>query len=240
LSVELKKKIDRFLQEHNAPVRVREGYGTTECVTACCLTPYNKEKEGSIGLPYPDTYFAICEPGTVNEVPYGTEGEICLRGPSVMTGYIGHEEENRNTLVRHQDGNIWLHTGDVGTMDEEGFVYFKQRIKRLIVVSGYNVYPSQLENIIDSVEEVRMSCCIGVPDTYKMHKVKAFVVLKAGIQPSEELKEKILDCCRKQIAKWAIPYEIEFRTELPKTLVGKIAYRVLEEEETKKINSQTV
>lgn len=237
LSVELKKKLDNFLHEHHAKINVREGYGTTECVTASCLTPYNKEKEGSIGLPFPDTYYKIFKPGTQEELPYGEEGEICLSGPSVMMGYIGHPEENAQTLQKHADGRIWLHTGDVGTMDDEGFIFFKQRIKRMIVVSGYNVYPSQIENIIDSLDEVHMSCCIGVPDSYKMHKVKAFVVLTPGHQPSEEIKGKILAACKKNVAKWAIPYEIEFREELPKTLVGKIAYRVLEEEEEKKFKN---
>lgn len=235
LSIELKKKIDKFLADHGATVRVREGYGTTECVTASCLTPYNKEKEGSIGLPYPDTYYTICKPGTTESVPFGTEGEICLRGPSVMVGYINHEEENKITLIKHEDGNTWLHTGDMGYMDDEGFIYFKQRIKRMIVTSGYNVYPSQLENIIDGLEEVQMSCCIGVPDPYKMAKVKAFIVLMPGIEPTDALKEKIFAYCKQHIAKYAMPYDIEFRKELPKTLVGKIAYKVLEQEEAEKL-----
>ena len=235
LTVEMKKKIDKFLADHGATVRVREGYGTTECVTASCLTPYNKEKEGSIGLPYPDTYYCICKPGTEEEVPFNTDGEICLRGPSVMMGYINHEEENRNTLRQHADGHTWLHTGDLGYMDEEGFIYFKQRIKRMIITSGYNVYPSQIENIIDAVEEVQMSCVIGVPDSYKIQKVKAFVQLRPGIVPSEEIKNKILTHCRERIAKYAMPYDIEFREQLPKTLVGKIAYTVLEKEELEKL-----
>jgi long-chain acyl-CoA synthetase len=235
LSVELKKKLDKFLADHGATVRVREGYGTTECVTASCLTPYNKEKEGSIGLPYPDTYYKICKPGTTEEVPYGEDGEICLRGPSVMLGYINHEEENKNTLVKHEDGFTWLHTGDMGYMDDEGFIYFKQRIKRMIVTSGYNVYPSQLENIIDALDEVQMSCVIGVPDPYKIQKVKAFVQLRQDVQPSEEIKQKILAYCKERIAKYAMPYDIEFREQLPKTLVGKIAYTVLEKEELEKL-----
>ena len=235
LSVELKKKLDKFLADHGATVRVREGYGTTECVTASCLTPYNKEKEGSIGLPYPDTYYKICKPGTTEEVPYGQDGEICLRGPSVMLGYINHEEENKNTLVKHEDGFTWLHTGDMGYMDEEGFIYFKQRIKRMIVTSGYNVYPSQLENIIDALDEVQMSCVIGVPDPYKIQKVKAFVQLRQDVAPSDEIKQKILSYCKERIAKYAMPYDIEFREQLPKTLVGKIAYTVLEKEEMEKL-----
>lgn len=227
LSVELKKKFDLFLKEHNAGIRVREGYGTTECVTACCLTPYDKEKEGSIGVPYPDTYFRICAPGTDDELPYGTEGEICLTGPSVMLGYINHEEENKNTLHKDENGIVWLHTGDLGVMDDEGFVFFKQRIKRMIVTSGYNVYPSQIENVLDGHEAVRMSCVIGVPDPYKMQKVKAFVVLNEGYVDSPELKEQLMDYCRKYIAKYAMPCEIEVRDDLPKTLVGKVAYTKL-------------
>ena len=238
LTIEMKKKIDKFLADHGATVRVREGYGTTECVTASCLTPYNKEKEGSIGLPYPDTYYCICKPGTEEEVPFGTDGEICLRGPSVMMGYINHEEENRTTLRKHPDGHIWLHTGDLGYMDKEGFIYFKQRIKRMIITSGYNVYPSQIENIIDALDEVQMSCVIGVPDSYKIQKVKAFVQLRPGIIPSEEIKQKILSHCRERIAKYAMPYDIEFREQLPKTLVGKIAYTVLEKEELEKLKAQ--
>lgn len=234
LSIELKKKFDRFLAEHQATVRVREGYGTTECVTASCLTPYNKEKEGSIGLPYPDTYYKICAVGTNTEVPYGEEGEICLSGPTVMLGYMNNEKETADTLKLHDDGRIWLHTGDLGLMDKEGFIYFKQRIKRMIVTSGYNVYPSQLENILDAHEAVMMSCVIGVKDPYKMQKVKAFVVVKDGYTADDQLKESIMEHCRKHIAKYAMPYDIEFRTELPKTLVGKVAYTVLEKEEAEK------
>ena len=227
LSIELKKKFDRFLADHNAGIRVREGYGTTECVTASCLTPYNKEKEGSIGLPYPDTYYKICKPGTCDELPYGEEGEICLTGPSVMLGYINHEEENAETLRRHADGHVWLHTGDLGLMDAEGFIYFRQRIKRMIVTNGYNVYPSQIENILEGHPAVQRSCVIGVPDPLKMQKVKAFVVLKDGMADTPEVRESILAHCRANIAKYAMPAELEIRDSLPTTLVGKVAYTKL-------------
>lgn len=234
LTIELKKKFDAFLKEHNARVRVREGYGTTECVTASCLTPYNKEKEGSIGIPYPDTYYKICKPGTNDELPYGEEGEICLTGPSMMIGYIGHEEENRQTLRKHEDGHVWLHTGDLGRMDDEGFIYFSQRMKRMIVTSGYNVYPSQLENIIEGHPAVQRSCVIGVKDALKMQRVKAFIVLKENCQADEQMKESIMKHCKQHIAKYALPAEIEFRDSLPTTLVGKVAYTVLEKEEAEK------
>lgn len=231
LTIELKKKFDQFLADHNAGVRVREGYGTTECVTASCLTPYNKEKEGSIGIPYPDTYYKICKPGTNDELPYGEEGEICLTGPSMMLGYINHEQENADTLRKHADGHIWLHTGDLGKMDTEGFIYFSQRMKRMIITSGYNVYPSQIENVLEGHPAVQRSCVIGVRDPYKMQKVKAFLVLRDGYTDSEELRESIKQHCCKNVAKYAIPCEIEVRDSLPMTLVGKVAYTKLEEQE---------
>lgn len=234
LSVELKKKFDKFLAEHNAKVKVREGYGTTETVTACCLTPSHMAKEGSIGLPFPDTFIKIVEPDTDRELPYGEEGEILLAGPTVMKEYMGHPEETAKTLRKHSDGLTWVYTGDLGIMDEQGFIYFKGRAKRMIVTSGYNVYPTQIENILDANPLVQMSCVIGVPDAYKMQKVKAFVKLSAGVEPSEETREALMEYCRKNIAKYAMPYDIEFRDDMPKTLVGKVAYRVLEEEELEK------
>ena len=172
--------------------------------------------------------------GTTEELDANFEGEICISGPSVMLRYVDNPEETANTLRRHEDGRIWLHTGDLGKMDEDGFVYFSQRIKRMIITSGYNVYPGQLENIIDGHEKVLLSCVIGVKDPYKMQKVKAFVVLRPGYEPSDAVKQDILDYCRQHIAKYAMPYDIEFRPELPKTLVGKVAYRVLEEEEAER------
>ena len=238
LSVELKKKVDKFLYDHGATIQVREGYGTTETVTACCLTPPTMYKEGSIGIPFPDTYMKIVKPNTDEEVPYGEEGEILISGPTNMQYYWNNKEETDMTLRKSEtDGLTWVYTGDLGYMDNEGFIYFKGRSKRMIVSSGYNIYPAQLENIIDAHEDVLMSCCIGVPDSYKMQKVKAFVTLKPGIEANDAEKEKILAHCRKHLAKYEMPYDIEFKDDMPKTLVGKVAYRVLEEEELAKIKA---
>lgn len=238
LSIELKKKFDKFLYDHKASIQVREGYGTTETVTACCLTPVHIAKEGSIGLPFPDTYIKIVSPGTDYELSYGEEGEILLAGPTVMKEYMNHPEETAMTLQTHKDGLTWVYTGDLGVMDEQGFVYFKGRAKRMIVTSGYNVYPAQIENILDAHEKVQMSCVIGIPDAYKMQKVKAFVKLVPGTPETEDTKAEILEHCRKHVAKYAMPYDIEFREDMPKTLVGKVAYRVLEQEELKKLKTQ--
>ncbi len=237
LSVELKKKFDKFLYDHNSVVQIREGYGTTETVTACCLTPPHMFKEGSIGLPFPDTYIKIVRPGTEEELPYNQEGEILLSGPTVMKGYIDNPEETAQTLRKHADGLTWVYTGDLGTMDEDGFVYFRGRSKRMIISSGYNIYPAQLENILDAHELIHMSCVIGVPDSYKMQKVKAFVMLNQGVPATSETKQTLFAYLRKNVAKFALPYDIEFRTEMPKTLVGKVAYRKLEEEELAKLAS---
>ena len=235
LSIELKKKVDNYLHEHNSSIQVREGYGTTECVTASCLTPIHTAVEGSIGLPMPDMFYKIVEPGTENELPYGETGEICLAGPTVMLGYLDQPEETANTLRTHADGMTWVHTGDLGSMDDRGFVYFKQRLKRIIITNGYNVYPSQLENAFDAHEKVHMSCIIGVPDPIKKQKVKAFIMLKPDIKPSDDVKSELMEYAKKNISKYALPYDIEFREDLPKTLVGKVAYRILEEEELSKL-----
>ena len=239
LSIELKKKLDKFLYDHKAVIQVREGYGTTETVTACCLTPPKMFKEGSIGIPFPDTYIKIVKPDTDEELPYGQEGEILLAGPTVMKEYMNHPEETARTLRQHADGLTWVYTGDLGVMDEEGFIYFRGRAKRMIVSSGYNVYPSQIENILDASDMVQMSCVIGVPDPYRMQKVKAFVKLAPEVPASDATKQALLSYCAKHIAKYAMPYDIEFREDMPKTLVGKVAYRVLEEEEQAKLAAQS-
>ena len=239
LSIELKKKLDKFLYDHKAVIQVREGYGTTETVTACCLTPPKMFKEGSIGIPFPDTYIKIVKPDTDEELPYGQEGEILLAGPTVMKEYMNHPDETAKTLRHHADGLTWVYTGDLGVMDEEGFIYFRGRAKRMIVSSGYNVYPGQIENILDASDMVQMSCVIGVPDPYRMQKVKAFVKLAPEVPANDATKQALLSYCAKHIAKYAMPYDIEFREDMPKTLVGKVAYRVLEDEEKAKLAAQS-
>lgn len=231
LSINLKKKVDKFLQEHNAKCQIREGYGLTECVTGSCLTPKETYKEGSIGIPYPDTYYKIVIPNTHTKLNYGETGEICLSGPTVMLGYLNEPKETDHTLQLHEDGLVWLHTGDLGSMDEEGFIYFKQRLKRMIISSGYNIYPQIIENVIDSHPDVLYSTVIGIPDDYKGQKVKAFIVLKNGINPTDEVQNSIKEHCSKNIAKYAMPKEFEYRDSLPKTLVGKVAFRELMDEE---------
>ena len=235
LSVGLKQKIDAFLKEHGANTQIRECYGLTECVTGSCLTPLNEYREGSIGIPYPDMYYKIVKPETMEELPYGEEGEIVISGPTVMKGYLGCDDENAKVLKVHEDGARWLHTGDLGYMDEDGFVYFKQRLKRVIMSSGYCVYPQYIENVLDMHPDVLMSCVIGIKHEYKMEVPKAFIVLKDNAGDEKEIKKSIRKHCEENLAKYSWPAAYEFRKELPKTLVGKIACTQLEQEESENV-----
>ena len=234
LSIELKKKIDVFLREHKADIQVREGYGLTECVTASCLTPRDSYKEGGIGMPFPDTVYRIVKPGTDRDVPCGEEGEIILTGPTLMLGYLNNPQETAETLRKQSDGKTWLYTGDIGYMDDDGYVYYVRRLKRLIITNGYNVYPGQIENVIDAFPDVSYSCVVGIKDPKRMQRVKAYIVLRDGIKADDDCRKRIVDYLQNHIARYALPREIEFRDELPKTLVGKVAYRILEEEGNQK------
>lgn len=230
MSVSLKQKLNAYLKENGAKIKVQEGYGATECFAASCLTPYFSNKVEGIGFPLPDMLFKICSPDTREELPYNTDGEICVSGPTVMLGYLGHSEENAKALQRHADGKMWLHTGDMGCMDEDGCVYFRQRIKRMIITNGYNVYPARIEQILEAHPKVRQSCVIGVADPKKIQRVKAFVVTEKEGYATEELKAELFEYCKKHIAKYALPTEIEFRKELPKTKLNKTDYKALEAE----------
>lgn len=228
LSPDLKVRFDTFLRDHHCAISIREGYGATESVSACCLTPPNMHKPGSIGIPLPDNYIKIVKPGTDEELPYGEDGEIVLAGPSVMKEYLNNPGETAQALKKHDDGLTWLYTGDLGCMDKDGFVFFKGRAKRMIVSSGYNIYPTQIESILDAHQYVSRSCVIGAPDSYRMQRVKAFIVLEDGVPSDDKTKEELLKYCRRNIAKYAMPREIEFLDELPTTKIGKIAYRELQ------------
>lgn len=234
LSPELKDRFDRFLAEHNSPVQVREGYGATETLSACCLSPKEGAKRGSIGFPFADMSFKIIDHDTGKEMKPGETGEIIISGPLIMKEYIGNPEETAQTLRTDENGVKWLYTGDLGMIDEEGFVFFKGRAKRMIIASGYNVYPNQVETVLEEHPKVEKACVIGVADKYRMQKIKAFIVLKEGQSPDEDTKKELIEYCRQKFAKYAKPNEIEFRDSLPQTKIGKTDYRKLEEEEKQK------
>ena len=230
LSPTLKKKIDDYLSEHGSKTKVRCGYGLTECTGASCLNPRNEYRDNSIGIPMPDMLYKIVKIGTLVDAKPMEDGEICIYGPTVMKEYLNNPLETDKVLIKHKDGKVWLHTGDIGCMDRDGFIYFKQRLKRLIVSSGYNIYPSYVEEIISRHSLVESCVVVGIPHEYKKQVVKAYIVLKKGNKPTLVNKMKIRKYCEDNLAKYSWPYEYEYRDSIPTTLVGKVAYKKLEEE----------
>lgn len=227
LSVELEGRINDFLEAHNSPVRVRQGYGMTEGVVASSLNPLTGGRAGSIGIALPDTKMKIVKPGTDEELPRGQVGEIVFTSVTNMMGYWKDKEETDRTMRLHGDGLRWIHSGDLGTEDEDGFFYFKGRIKRMIVTNGYNVFPLELENIIEGCPLVDRCCVLGIPDKERVELVKAYIVLESHVDRSEETKESIKDYCKTRIARYAMPRKIEFLDQLPKTKIGKVDYNQL-------------
>jgi long-chain acyl-CoA synthetase len=234
----VKERFEQMVKKQGGNIQLLEGYGLTEAVTAIMAMPIGYYREGSIGVPFPDMLAKIVRIETTDEVPPGEEGEICVSGPAVMMGYLDQPEETADTLKRHTDGRIWLHTGDIGTMDEDGFFYFKLRQKRMIKSSGMNVYPAQVEDILYRHPKVQDACVVGVPDEAQVQVVKAFVVLKDPTDERPEMKQELIDHCREHLIKWSCPRSIEFRKDLPKTLVGKVAFNVLEKEEIARLKAE--
>lgn len=233
LSPQLKSEFEDYLKAHGSSAVVKVGYGLSEVCGFCCCTSEVEEKhvnshKGTLGIPNPDMIVKIFEPNSDVEKSLGDVGEICVTGPTLMMGYINEDEETKKTLVFHSDGKTWLHTGDLGYMDKDGFIFYTSRLKRMIITNGYNVYPIELEDIINKCEYVDTCTVVGVPHKIKSQTPKAVIVLKQGVENTMEIREEIRRYCYKNIAKYAVPTEYEFRDTLPKTAVGKVAYRDLE------------
>lgn len=226
----VKERFEKLVTECGGNVRLLEGYGLTEAVTAIMAMPAGEYREGSMGIPFPDMDAMLCVPGTDEESPAGEEGELCVSGPAVMLGYLDDPEATAQVLRVHADGRTWLHTGDLARRDADGFFYFVLRIKRMIKSSGFNVYPTQVENVMHRHPAVAEVCVVGVPDAAQVERVKAYVVLKPGAQATESTRQGLIAFCREHLIKWSCPREIEFRQALPLTRVGKIDYRALARE----------
>ncbi|MBQ2672450.1 acyl--CoA ligase [Candidatus Saccharibacteria bacterium] len=231
LNQTLHNKVNDFLMAHGSSAKIRVGYGLTEGSGAVCLSPENTFADGIIGVPFPDTDFKIIQNDTFKELLVGKEGEICISGPLVMMGYLNNDAETAQTIRVHDDGKVWLHTGDIGYLGEDGLIYFAQRLKRIIISSGYNIYPTHLESIINSHEAVLTSTVIGIDHHYKGQVPKAFIVLKPGYKAGKKLEREIRELLERNVPIYALPVAYEFRDKLPQTKIGKVAFRELEKEE---------
>ena len=227
LSGKLQAELDEFLYDHGSEAHVTCAFGLTESSAGNAMMPKETIKKESIGIPLPDCIIKIVDPKTNKELPYGEVGEIVINSPAVMKGYFNDPEETEKVLKKHKDGKTWLRTGDLAYMDEDGFIFFKSRLKRMIVSSGYNIYPGQIEEILNKHPKVKTSIAVGVPHPYKKEVVKVYIVLKDGVVLNSEVKKDIRSYCEKNIAKYALPYAYGYRKELPRTKVGKVAYRDL-------------
>ncbi|NOZ49160.1 MAG: long-chain fatty acid--CoA ligase [Chloroflexi bacterium] len=229
LPVEVQKRFEELTGG-----RLREGYGLTEAAPVTHANPiYGESRAGSIGLPFPDVEARIVslEPdadGKMKTLAAGEEGELTIRGPQVMVGYWNKPEETKHT--KDEDG--WLYTGDIARMDEDGYFYIVDRKKDLIIASGYNIVPREVEEVLFEHPQVKEAVVAGVPDEKRGETVKAYVVLKEG---EKATAEEIIEFCKKNLAPYKVPKQVEFRSELPKSMVGKFLRRVLVEEEKQKL-----
>ncbi len=223
----VKQRFDQLLADGGSQARLLEGYGLTENVTSVVVMPLHLERAGSVGIPLPDTLVAICDPESGHDLPAGQPGEICVSGPAVMLGYLNDPVATAEALRRHDDGRVWLHTGDIGRRDDDGFFYFVGRRKRMIKSSGFNVFPGEVEQVLCTHPAVAEAHVLGVPDESRGERVKAYVVPRVPSSGTPALAAELIEHCRGQLIKWSCPREIEFRRELPKNRVGKVDQRAL-------------
>ncbi len=211
--------------------RLVEGYGLTEAAPVTHGNPiYGKRKAGSIGLPFPDVEARIVDFETFQDRSTGQDGELWLRGPQVMAGYWNNPAETAKTIM--PDG--WLRTGDIAHMDEDGYFYIVDRLKDVIIASGFNVVPREVEEVLLTHPKVLEAVVAGIPDSYRGETVKAYVVLRPGVVATVD---EMRAFCKESLAPYKVPAQVEFRTMLPTSMAGKVLRRVLVEEEQGKLNA---
>lgn len=224
----LKNELNHALRKAGCQKNVREGYGLTECAPPCAINPDENQEIGSIGIPSSNVLAKIVEPGTENELPYDTDGELCVSAPTNMLGYLNEPEETASVLRKHKDGYTWVHTGDICSISANGFIFFKLRQKRMIKVSGICVYPTLVEEVLNAHPAVKESCVVKIPHQYKLNVLKAYIILRGDIKPSTKLKNDLIQLCKKEFAPQSCPKEIEFMDNFPRTKVGKTDFMALE------------
>ena len=228
LSNELLNNFNNTMRQAGSKCRLFQGYGLTEAIAVNCVNTFETSKDGSLGKPIPDAIFKIVDESG-KELPRNQIGEIVLKSEAVMLGYYQDEDATKECLKAG-----YLYTGDLGYMDDDGFIYFKSRKKRVVKVSGVAVFPSEVEQLIMTIPEVDNCAAISVPDKKLQKSIKVFVV--SSYENKNELNDKIIETCRKYLIKWSVPTEVEFKDSLPLTNLGKVDFIKLQQEEDKKHN----
>ncbi len=229
LSSELRTKTESYFRECGSIAKIQVGYGLSEATAFISATCESVKDRDNIGIANPDNIIKIFEPYTDIEKGYDEVGEICVKGPSVMLGYVNQDKETAIVLRKHNDGETWLHTGDLGFLSSDGVLHYSSRLKRMIISNGYNIYPLELEEIISKCEYVDSCVVVGIKHKVKQEVAKAVIVLKKDYEVTNKIKDEIKKYCEKNIVKYAIPYEYEFRQSLPITKIGKVNYRELQD-----------
>lgn len=232
--------VNEFLKNHGSSSIAEKGYGMTEnsSTAGVCLVGVNKIN--SLGIPLPLNTYGIFERGTDKELKYGEEGEICITGPTEMLGYLDNEEEEGKVIKIHSDGKKWIHSEDVGIIDEDGFLFFKGRYKRLIPHGGFKLYPSYIEGVIMKHPDIDNCCVISIPDKVYGASPEAHVVIKKdSVSELKKLKEELIKLCQDKLPSYSQPEDFIFEEDLPLTSVGKVDYKKVEKMRIKKLEEST-
>ena len=234
---EIENQINAIMQKCCFKHKLQKGLGMTELTGAATKTLDEVNEIGSVGIPLPKMVCKIISTESGEELQYGQEGEVCIAGPTLMLGYYKNEDETKKIIKKHKDGKIWIHTGDLGYIDENGELFITGRIKRLIVTKGKDqqatkLFPDRIEKVLAMHQAVELCCVIGVPDSERIHYPKAFIVVKEKTN-TERIKKELLEICEQNLPEYMIPDEIEFVDDMPRTPRGKIDYRALENTQKK-------
>lgn len=228
----LKKQFDDLIASQGGTCKMMEGYGLTEVVTVCCVNLYNACRNGSVGKPLSGMRAKVIDPATGADLSSREEGEIAICSDTEMLGYLDDEVETRRVMTQDETGNTWVRTGDFGHIDEDGYVFFKQRLKRIIKVSGVAVFPTEIEECAQGLPFIKRVAAIGVKNAKTGHSVRLFVQLQDGVKEDREiLKEKLAAHLKERLIAWAVPRDIRFTDDLPLTQIGKVDVLKLESEQ---------
>jgi long-chain acyl-CoA synthetase len=224
----LEAKLNKFLESRGCRFPLSQGYGMSEVSSAASCCCNGNFKSLSVGYPLLTTNIAIFEPGTQKELDYGEEGEICISGPSIMLGYLNNKAETDKVMRRHDDGTVWVHSGDIGHMDSDGFVYIKGRIKRMITLfNGHKIFPTHIESVLGRHSGVSSCAVVGVNDTQHAQGQLTLAVIETketSLEKRTAIKNELYEMCRQELEGSAKPYDIIFVDSMPHTGMGKIDY----------------